>query len=191
MMRNQNFYFEINPVERKILSHPKEIQENWKNISGLPYLSEDELYDLSWAGYDNQGFLKISSDNKEKLKKFSCDDEIFNQNKIYFRNYVTELRYQKENDVVCIDDYFWIQLNDRCKLLILMKYLECIEDENLIFNWKTIKGTISFNSSKFIQLYKKIQIHIQQLFEEELRLHEQINNSKNFIELLNLNLIIK
>lgn len=185
-MSENNLYFKINPKTKKILAHPQKLEENWRNISGLPYLSKSELYDLSWAGYKNEGFIHI--EDEEELNQLTCDNEILNQIKIYYRNYVSELRYRKESEVICIDDYFYIQLNDRCKLLLTMKYLECSSNKDLNFRWKTIKGSIEFNSSKFINLYHKIQVHIQNLFEEELELQEKINQCEDINELLNLNL---
>ena len=56
---NNNLYVEIDPKNQIILSCPKELELNWNNIGGLSFLSDEQLYDLSWAGYENSGFIKF------------------------------------------------------------------------------------------------------------------------------------
>lgn len=55
---------------------------------------------------------------------------------------------------VLVDNKFSIQLTEKFKLHMLMKYNECILDKDLKFNWKTIGGYVEFTSEEFLKLYK-------------------------------------
>ena len=181
-----DLYFEINPTLEKIISAPIELDINWNNISGIVFLTPDEIYDLSWAGHPNFGFIKISKDNIEVLKKFTFTSDILNLTKIKYKNIISQSCYENESLPILIDNSYSIQLNKNNKLDIIMKYNECILDENLNFNWKTASGFMKFNSKSFIELYKKIQIHKQKLIDFEYELHNKIENCNNIEDLLKL-----
>jgi len=183
-------YFEINPKENKILSPPKELDINWKNISGIIFLSKDELYDLSWAGHYEIGFLKLSKKNIEEIKKLKYDSNILNITKSKYKNSVSNNRIEKELQTLLVDNQFSIQLTEKFKLHMLMKYNECILDKTLKFNWKTIGGPIEFTSEKFLKLYQSIQKYIQNLFDLEINLHKKIEGCKDLESLINLDLTI-
>jgi len=185
-----DLYFEINPKENKILTPPKELDVNWKNISGIIFLSKDELYDLSWAGYPNTGFLKLSKNNIEKIKKLKYDSNVLNITKSKYKNIALNNRIEKELQTLLIDNKFSIQLTEKFKLHMLMKYNECILDKDLTFNWKTIGGSIEFTSEKFLKLYQSVQKYIQNLFDLEISLNKKIEECKNLESLINLDLSI-
>lgn len=185
-----DLYFEINPKQNKIISSPKELQTNWKNISGITYLSKKELYDLSWAGYDNFGFVKICSENYDVLKKLKYENSIFLVTKSKCKDIVSDNRYDQELKPLLVDNRFSVQLTDKFKLHLLMKYNECILDSNLEFNWKTISGPVEFTSEKFLIFYKKIQKYIQKLYDVEIELHKKIDGVENMKDMLKLDLRI-
>lgn len=186
-----DLYFEINPKQNKIISSPKELQTNWKNISGITYLSKKELYDLSWAGYDNFGFVKICADNYDILKKLKYETSIFLVTKSKYKDIVSDNRRDQELNPLLVDNRFSVQLTDKFKLHLLMKYNECILDSNLKFNWKTISGPVEFTSEKFLIFYKKIQKYIQKLYDIEMELHKKIDAVENMKDLLKLDLKIQ
>jgi len=185
-----DLYFEINPKQNKILSPPKELDINWKNISGIIFLSKDELYDLSWAGYPETGFLQVSRENISRIKNLKYDDNILSITKSKYKNIVSYNRYEKELQTLLIDDEFSIQLTDKCKLHILMKYNECLSNKSLKFNWKTIGGSVEFTSEKFLKLYQKIQEYIQNLFDAEITLHKKIEECETIESVLETDLSI-
>jgi hypothetical protein len=185
-----DLYFEINPKQNKIISSPKELQTNWKNISGITYLSKKELYDLSWAGYDNFGFVKICIDNYDTLKKLKYENSIFLVTKSKYKDIVSDNRRDQELRPLLVDNRFSVQLTDKFKLHLLMKYNECISDTNLKFNWKTISGPVEFTSEKFLIFHKKIQKYIQKLYDMEIELHKKIDSVENMKDLLKLDLRI-
>lgn len=185
-----DLYFEINPKEKKILSPPQELDVNWKNISGILFLSKDELYDLSWAGYSDIGFVKIDKENIDLIKNLTYDDYIFNITKSKCNTIVSQNRYEKEIQTLLVDNEFSIQLSEKFKLNMLMKYNECISDSNLSFHWKTIGGFVEFDSERFLKLYKKIQQYTQSLFDLERDLYKKIEDCQDIKSLIELDLSI-
>jgi CII-binding regulator of phage lambda lysogenization HflD len=71
-----------------------------------------------------------------------------------------------------------------------MKYHECLGNENLKFNWKTLSGFFEFDSKMFLNLYAKIQNYIQNLFELEYKIHKKIEECENISNLMDLDLEI-
>lgn len=185
-----DLYFEINPKEKKILSPPQELDINWKNISGILFLSKDELYDLSWAGYPEIGFVKIDKENIDLIKNLTYDDYIFNISKSKCNAAVSQNRYEKEIQTLLVDNEFSIQLSEKFKLNMLMKYNECIANSNLSFHWKTISGFVEFDSKKFLKLYKIIQQYTQSLFDLERDLYKKIEDCQDIKSLIELDLSI-
>lgn len=185
-----DYYFEINPSEKKILNFPVELDINWKNISGILFLSKEELYDLSWAGYPNIGFIKISKENKDIIKDFKYDSDILDKSKLIYKNILEKNCHEKEVSPILVNDHFSIQLTEKNKLKILMKYNECILNDNLKFNWKTLTGFVELDSKKFISLYNEVQNYIQKILDIEYDLCEKIKNCKSIVELLNLDLTV-
>lgn len=184
-----NLYFEINPIKKHILKPPKELETSWRNISGLVYLEEDKLYDLSWAGHEGIGFLKICKENAKQLQNFKSVFNALDSLKVVARRELSKNRYEKEVGIIILNDFYKIQLTEEYKLSLVMKYLECLESD-FEFDWKTISGYFKFNSNNFKIFYKKIQEYTQKLFDIEKNILEQINAAGTIEELLNINLEI-
>lgn len=185
-----DLYFKINPNESKILGPPTTLETNWNNISGIIFLSKDELYNLSWAGYPGIGFIKICNENKEIIKKLNYDSECLGLLKNHLKIIVSKNRYELETTPIEFDGSFYLQLTDRSKLSIIMKYNECLLDKNLNFKWKTLNGFKEFNSEEFLNLHNKIQKYIQNLFDLEYQICKKIQSCEDIISLLELDLNI-
>jgi hypothetical protein len=185
-----DLYFEINPNESKILGPPINLDINWNNITGIVFLTKEELYDLSWAGYSNIGFVKICNDNKNTIKSLYYDSIILTSVKSKWKDKVSENRKKIELIPLEINNSFSIQLTERCKLSIMMKYNECLLNQNLKFNWKTLSGFFEFDSKMFLDLYSKIQNYIQNLFELEYKIHKEIEECESIASLIDLDLEI-
>lgn len=183
-----DLYFEINPTFEKIISAPVELDINWNNISGIIFLTADEIYDLSWAGHPNFGFIKICKDNIDLLKRFTFTGEILNRTKIKYKSTISQICYEKESNPILIDNSYSIHLTDSNKLDIIMKYNECILDETMEFNWKTANGFMKFDSKSFINLYKKIQLYKQKLIDFEYELHKKVEDCTDIEQMLRLNI---
>jgi hypothetical protein len=66
-MHLTNFYVLVDTETKQIINKIQKLPENWKNIAGLPGLSDEELCDLKWAGQHNYGWINIHS---EKIKEY-------------------------------------------------------------------------------------------------------------------------
>jgi hypothetical protein len=187
MMLN-DLYLEINPTSKKIISYPKKLELNWNNVGGISYLDDDKLYDLSWAGYPENGFVKFSKDKRYTISKLFCDDSLFSLIKSKIKNYLSEIRYNEECKGVIINDQYIIDTNDRSKLLLLMKYMECLSHPDLKFKWKAKSGYIDFTSSQFIIIYNKIQEYIQKCFDLEFSLSCNLDECDTVVKILALDL---
>jgi len=185
-----DFFFVINPIENKIINAPQKMGINWKNICTIRSLSTEELYDLSWAGHEGVGFVKACGENKDIIQNLNCDPDILILVKNTYKKIISEKRKEKESFPILVEGKFLIQLTEKCKLHMLMKYIECISNEDLSFNWKSNTGPIKFTAIKFILLYKKIQSHIQNLFDKEIEIHNQIDECQDIKSLMNVELDI-
>lgn len=185
-----DLYFEINPKKNYITSQPKQLEHNWRNISGFIYLSEEQKYDLSWAGYENIGFIKIIEDNGEKLQNFKSLFNVSESLKTIMRKNLSHNRYEKETGIVVLNNEYRIQLTEECKLSLVMKYIECLNNPDLIFSWKFINGYYDFTTSKFKKFYDEIQKYTQKLFDIEKTILEDINSKNNIKDLLSMDLNI-
>lgn len=185
---NTDLYIKLDLENKKIIDFPKKLDSNWNNISGLCYLSDLELSDLSWAGYPDTGFIKYSPDNIEKIKSFSIDNEVFSQIKDTLKINLSGLRYHHETSGAIIDNRYQLSTTDRSKLLMQGKYFECIDDDSLSFNWKSQSGTISLTSKEFVKIFKEIQKFIQKTFEIEIDYINKIDNCHNIVDLFSIDL---
>ena len=66
-MTRTNLYVHVNTTDKKVLSHPTEVPENWSNIYGFSGLTDTELSDLSDKHHPNEAWLKFDS-------SFATDD---------------------------------------------------------------------------------------------------------------------
>lgn len=185
-----DLYFEINPKKNYITSQPKQLEHNWKNISGFIYLSEEQKYDLSWAGYENIGFIKITEDNGEKLQNFKSLFNVSESLKTIMRKDLSQNRYEKETGIIVLNNEYRIQLTEECKLSLVMKYIECLNNPDLVFSWKFINGYYDFTTSKFKKFYDEVQKYTQKLFDIEKNILEDINSKNNIKDLLSMDLNI-
>lgn len=183
----ENLYLEINPTKNEVSGPPIELDVNWNNIGGIIFLSDDELYDLSWAGHENVGFIKLCNENKDRIMQLDYYPPILNALKVKYKEILHNYYLVKENSPIIINEKFSLQLTEKNKLDLIMKYHECLNDLNLIFKWKTVSGFVELTSEEFINLYLKIQKYIQSLRDLEYSIYNQIDECKNIVDFLNLN----
>ena len=183
-----NLYFEVDPKCKEILAPPKQLELNWNNIGGLSFLDDNQLSDLSWAGYKNSGFIKFTRENKDTLRCYTCSDKIIDQIKTELIKKLSEIRYSYECGGVIVNNSYMLSTDDRSKLLMQMKYLECKSNQDSIFKWKTTSGFIEISSKDFIIIFEKIWNFIQNCFDVEEQISSRIFKCDKFIELLYIDL---
>lgn len=190
-MNLSEFYFKVNPVKRIIIDSPKKLDHNWKNISGFIYLPEDKIEDLSWAGYPDEGFIKICKSNIPKLEEYSSSFDTLASIKNIIKSYITTERNLKESNTVTINGKYSIHLTDKCKLALCMKYMECLSKTNFNISWKTNSGYLDLNDKEFKNLFLNIQIYIDNLFKLEKQILDKINQANSYQLLLDVDTTLK
>lgn len=187
----EDLYFEVNPKRKYILHPPKKLDINWNSIFGITLLSKEELQDLSWAGYENIGFIKLSKENAEELDRYKSNYDVIDYVRTIFKREASQNRSFKENSFIVLNNKTMVQLSSDFKLSLLMKYIECKEDENLLVNWKTVHGYIELSSKNIIDLFKNTQKYIQKLYDIEKMLYEKIDSCTSISELFECDLQVE
>lgn len=68
-------YYCIQKSTKEVLSAGF-LPETWGNITGMQDLSEEDAADLSWAGYEDYGFLTFDAAKKLKITKKNLDESL-------------------------------------------------------------------------------------------------------------------
>lgn len=181
-----DIYFYVDLDNKKILEEPKPLQTNWKNISGLSFLTDDELSDLSWAGHDGFGFIKFDSINQEIIKDYSFDGPILLKFKSQLKDKLNRDRIRHEKKGVIVNNQYLIKLDVPTKISLSMKYLQCNSNKNLFFNWETSSGYKEFTSLEFINLFEKIMQFIQTSIDIKIEYSKKIESCNTISELISV-----
>jgi hypothetical protein len=172
-----NFYILVDTEKKIVIDKIQKLPQNWKNIAGLPGLSDEELRDLKWAGHSNLGWINIHS---EEIKQYSSSQENLELNKNEFKSLITQLRKEKQSETI---EYQGAKLksdtNTLYSLFLLHKKKEV--------NYKCINGYHTFTSSQICKLYDIIDTNMQKWFDWEMNVYSQIDVCKNISDFLNVN----
>jgi hypothetical protein len=172
-----NFYILVDTEKKIVIDKIQKLPQNWKNIAGLPGLSDEELRDLKWAGHSNLGWINIHS---EEIKQYSSSQENLELNKNEFKSLITQLRKEKQSEVI---EYQGAKLksdtNTLYSLFLLHKKKEV--------NYKCINGYYTFTSPQICELYDIIDTNMQKWFDWEMNVYAQIDVCKNISDFLNVN----
>jgi hypothetical protein len=172
-----NFYILVDTEKKIVIDKIQKLSQNWKNIAGLPGLSDEELRDLKWAGHSNLGWINIRS---KEIKEYSSSQENLELNKNEFKSLITQLRKEKQSETI---EYQGAKLksdtNTLYSLFLLHKKKEV--------NYKCIDGYHTFTSSQICELYDIIDTNIQKWFDWEMNVYSQIDVCKNISDFLNVN----
>ena len=88
-MTRTNLYVHVNTVDKKVLSHPTEVPENWSNIHGFSNLTDTELSDLSDKHHPNEAWIKFDS-------SFATDDYTYDSGWLDGAKGTIKLVYKKQ-----------------------------------------------------------------------------------------------
>jgi len=172
-----NFYILVDTEKKIIIDKIQQLPQNWKNIAGLPGLSDEELRDLKWAGHSNLGWINIHS---EKIKQYSSSQENLELNKNEFKSLITQLRKEKQSESI---EYQGAKLksgtNTLYSLFLLHKKKEV--------NYKCINGYHTFTSPQICELYDIIDTNMQKWFDWEMNVYSQIDACLSISDFLNVN----
>jgi hypothetical protein len=174
-MHLTNFYVLVDTETKQIINKIQKLPENWKNIAGLPGLSDEELCDLKWAGQHNYGWINIHS---EKIKEYTSSTENLELNKNTFKFLISELRKERQSQPI---EYQGAKLKSNIKTwnsLSLLKGKEKV-------NYKCINGYFTFTSLQITEICAKIESQIQNYFDNEMKIYQQIDACQSISDFFN------
>ena len=133
-------YVLVDTKQKLVIDRIQQLPECWRNISGLPGYSDEELRDLTWAGWDSLGWINVRTGN---LNDFISTPENFEMNKNQLKYCISEKRKEKELNFLT---YRGIQIEPSQELKI-----------NLFFLLKQVeKNTDELYDIKFSNKYHKL-----------------------------------
>ena len=171
-----NFYVLVDTESKQVIDKIQKLPENWKNISGLSRLSDEELCDLKWAGHHNLGWVNIHS---ERIKEYFSSQENFELNKNIFKLLITNIRKEEELEPI---EYKGAKIKADLKSELSLFLLK----ENNQVNFKCINGYHTFNSQEISEILDSIQSRRQYLFNREKEIYENIDKCisiENFVDI--------
>ena len=169
-----NFYILVDTEKKIVIDKIQKLPENWKNISGLPGLSDRELRDLKWAEQHNLGWINIHS---EEIKQYSSSLENLELNKNEFKSLITKLRKEKQSETV---EYQGAKLKSNIITLYSLFLLQSKEK----VNYKCINGYRTFTTSQLRELYDIIETNMQKWFDWEMNVYYQIDTCRSISDFL-------
>lgn len=172
-----NFYILVDIEKRIFIDKIQTLPHNWRNIAGLPGLSDDELKNLKWAGHPNLGWISIHS---EEIKKYSSSKENLILNKNTFKDLITNIR--KKNQIEPIE-YQGAKIKSNIDVLYSLFLLKSKEK----VNFKCINGYFTFTSLQICELYDILESNIQKWFDWEMSVYSQINECQTISDFFNVN----
>jgi hypothetical protein len=179
-MNLNNLYVLVDIEKKLIIDKIQELPENWNNISGLRYLSENKIKCLDWSGNENLGWIKIKSND---IKKYSSSKETLELNKNHLKSLISKIRKEKQSEYINYDDaQIKTDLKTRCSLLLLIN--SNLEDD---INFKCLNGYFSFNQEQLEDILDKINSHIQKYFDIEKNIFEQIDKCDSVQDFVSIN----
>jgi hypothetical protein len=172
-----NFYVLVEIKEKIIIDKIQKLPECWRNISGLPGLSGDELCNLTWAGWNNLAWINIKS---EELKNFTSSKENLELNKNAFKALISEIREEQQSNAI---EYQGAKIKSNIKTLYSLFLLK----EKKSVNFKCINGYHTFTSEQIKELYDRMESNMQEWFDWEMNVYSQIDLCQTISDFLNVN----
>jgi pyruvate formate-lyase activating enzyme-like uncharacterized protein len=171
-----NFYILVDTETKQIINKIEKLPQNWKNIAGLPGLSDEELCDLEWAGQPNLGWVNIHS---KKIKEYESSPENLELNKNEFKILISDLIKEKKSEPI---EYCGAKLksdNQTWNSLFILKEYDKV-------NYKCIDGYHTFTSSQITEIYAIITENIQKYFDLEMEIYTQIDSCQSISDFFNV-----
>ena len=177
-MKNlSEFYVLVDTRDKIVIDKIQKLPQSWKNISGLPGLSDEELRDLTWAGWSNLAWINIKS---EELKNFTSSKENLELNKNSFKSLISEIRKKQQSNTI---EYQGAKIKSNTKTLYSLFLLHKKKE----VNYKCINGYHTFTSPQICELYDIIDTNMQKWFDWEMNVYSQIDECLSISDFLNVN----
>jgi hypothetical protein len=182
-MNQSEFYILVDTEKKETIDKFQKLPQNWKNISGLPGLSDQELEDLKWAGHYNLGWINL---NSTKLKEFKFSQDNLQLNKNNLKNLVSKKRKEVQNTLIDFKGAKF-KINNKTRLSLFL--LKNSKKEKI--NFKCINEYRSFSVIEICEIFEFLENKSQELFDLEMQIYEKIDNCETIKDLSKLNLEFK
>lgn len=184
-MSDFDLYFYCDIARKEILEEAKPLDENWNTIGGLRFLSDEELKDLSWAGYDGVGFLKL---HDPSITQYAYSDRLLGSIKSNLKQQVENRKNQRELFGIIVNNSFNISLSLESKTNLIFKYLYCKEQSEGDIQLDTNSGIITLSVEKFIKIFNFIQVYLDKMQEVKINTNKNIDDMLTIFQLSNFDL---
>jgi len=176
-MKNlNNFYVLVDTRDKIVIDKIQKLPENWKNIAGLPGLSDKKICNLTWAGWDNLGWINIHS---EKIKDYGYSPENLELNKNAFKVLISEIRKEQQSNTI---EYQGAKIKSNTNTLFSLFTLQGKQQ----VNFKCINGYYTFTSEQLKELYDIMESTMQKWFDWEMNVYSQIDACQSISDFLNI-----
>ena len=91
-MNLDELYVLVDTRQKLVIDKIQKLPENWKNIAGLPGLTDEQISNLKWAGYEDYGWIRL---NSPSLNDYQSSPENLELNKNTFKKLVSNFKKQK------------------------------------------------------------------------------------------------
>lgn len=178
-----NTYALVNHRDMMVVDRLQPLPEGWRNMSQLSALTDEELFELSWAGWENEGWVCVTD---PRFGDYSCPEETLNMNKLNLKAEVqnqinglreTLLKY-KEKDIPFNDEVrteFHI-LSERAKDL-----------PNSYFLVKMRFEYFQFTGREILEISDMLELHNQNCNMKEYSIFKDIEACQSLKELTEVN----
>lgn len=181
-MNNPELYFYCDIDKKEILEEANPLDENWETICGLKFLSDEELKDLSWAGYNGVGFLKLSDPT---INQYAYSDKLLKNVRINLKSQVENSKKNKELSGVIVNNSFNISLSTESKTNLILKYLYCKEriSEDSDVQLNTNSGIICISVKTFMKVFDFIQEYLDKIEKTKIDTDKKIDDMLTIMQL--------
>ena len=176
-------YVLVDSIQNLIISPIMELPLNWGNISGVKFLPEEKIKDLSWAGEVGLGWKKVTDPD---LSTVNVTEDWIGFQKANLKQIVSSKRKEMESEVLTFGEK-QIKLNDRTKNALSFKLSGSFNDTDT-FIWKFMNGTYRVTYSELKEIRNSIDSYLQECFDIEHKFSNLVDMTKETDGLFNLSL---
>lgn len=179
-MNLDELYVLVDTRQKIVIDKIQKLPENWKNIAGLSGLTDEQLSDFKWAGYEHYGWIKL---NSPSLNEYHSSPENLELNKNTFKKLVSNFKKEKILDGI---EYQGIKFtaDEKTRYSLFIKKLSNLDT----VNYKSFNKYYTLNKEQIIEICDIIESYVQKCFDWEMEVYMQIENCNSLSDFLNVNL---
>jgi len=180
-----DFYVLVDNNKKLILAPASFLPEDWMNVHGIKFLPYEKLVDLSWAGHQDRGMLKLTD---ESLHSYEYNSDWINFTRSAITDYVSKQRKEREEQIVIFNDNFLVRIDEKTKLALSAKRVFAVEDSSYTCIWKFENTSVELTATDIISLSDSINKYIQDCFDAEYNFAQSVNAITSIEEFSTLSL---